>query len=219
MIRPWSAGPAAGGAIVLPGDQLPVPGQESLRGDDRCHRHQSAVAERLCFDGHSTALVVRKPESTTAELLTQDLVLLAEVVDCLLLLLIHPARDRDQHEPERIENGHPSTVSRVTSATTRRSHCFQCVRVSGQNEIAFCAASVSRFIQDLSVDQASRGHHCHPQPTCSSIHRRLRPRLLPIRSSKTISEASQQNGPQPCFLRNIGPCDRSHCAPTAPLVL
>jgi hypothetical protein len=38
--------------------------------------------------------------------------------------LIHPARGRDQHEPERIENAHPSTVSRVISATTRHSHCF-----------------------------------------------------------------------------------------------
>ena len=135
LIRPWSAGPAAGGSIVLAGDQLPVPGQESLRRDDRCHRRQSAVAESLCFDSQSTALFVRKPESTTAELLTQDLVLLAQILDCLLLLLIHPARDRDQHEPERIENAHPSTVSRVISATTRHSHCFQRVRVSGHNEL------------------------------------------------------------------------------------
>jgi hypothetical protein len=45
VIRPWSAGPAAGGSIVFPGDQLPVPGQESLRRDDRCHRRQNAMAE------------------------------------------------------------------------------------------------------------------------------------------------------------------------------
>jgi hypothetical protein len=41
-----------------------------------------------------------------------------------LLLLIHPASHRDQHEPERIENAHPSTVSRVISATTSHSHVF-----------------------------------------------------------------------------------------------
>jgi hypothetical protein len=36
-----------------------------------------------------------------------------------LLLLIPPARDRDQHESQRIENAHPSTVwARVISATT-----------------------------------------------------------------------------------------------------
>jgi hypothetical protein len=51
-------------------------------------------------------------------LLTQDFVLLAQILYCLLLLLIDPARDRDQHEPERIENAHPSTVSRVISAMT-----------------------------------------------------------------------------------------------------
>jgi hypothetical protein len=73
------------------------------------------VAESLCFDSQSTPLFVREPESTTAELLPQDLVLLAQTLDCLLLLLIHPARDRDQQEPERIENAHPSTVSRVIS--------------------------------------------------------------------------------------------------------
>jgi hypothetical protein len=28
-----------------------------------------------------------------------------------LLLLIHPARDGNQHEPERVENAHCSTVS------------------------------------------------------------------------------------------------------------
>jgi hypothetical protein len=82
----------------------------------------------------SRRLFVREPESTTAELLTQDLVLFPQILDCLLLLLIHPARDRDQHEPERIENAHPSTVSGVISAMTRHPHCFQRLRVSGQNE-------------------------------------------------------------------------------------
>src|SRR5215472_14556343 len=32
-------------------------------------------------------------------------------VDCLLLLLIHPARDGNQHEPKWVENAHCSTVS------------------------------------------------------------------------------------------------------------
>src|SRR5262249_34445351 len=38
-------------------------------------------------------------------------ILLAQIVDCLLLLLIHPARDGNQHEPKRVENAHCSTVS------------------------------------------------------------------------------------------------------------
>lgn len=78
---------------------------------------QNAPAESLCFGGESTALFVRKPESATTELLAQDLVLLAQVLDCVLLLLIHPARDGDYHEAERIENAHASTVSRAISLT------------------------------------------------------------------------------------------------------
>src|SRR5215467_10932186 len=50
-------------------------------------------------------------KSATAELLAQHPILLAQIVDCLLLLLIHPARDGNQHEPKRVENAHCSTVS------------------------------------------------------------------------------------------------------------
>jgi hypothetical protein len=42
-------------------------------------------------------------------LLTEELALLEQILDCLLLLLIHSARDQDQHGPEPIENAHPST--------------------------------------------------------------------------------------------------------------
>src|SRR3954454_23864718 len=83
-----------------------MPGKESLRRDDRCDRRQRATAESLCFGRQSTALFVSKPEPATAKLLTQHLVLLAQILHRLLLLLIHPARNRDQYEPERIENAH-----------------------------------------------------------------------------------------------------------------
>jgi hypothetical protein len=88
-----------------------VPGQQSLRRDDRRDLRQSAPAEPLGSGSEPTALVIRATNSAAAELLAQNPILLTEIVDCLLLLLIHPARDRDQHEPERIENAHRSTVS------------------------------------------------------------------------------------------------------------
>src|SRR5262249_7287582 len=56
-------------------------------------------------------LVVRETKSATAELLAQHPILLAQLVDCPLLLLIHPARDGNQHEPKRVENAQCSTVS------------------------------------------------------------------------------------------------------------
>jgi len=37
-------------------------------------------------------------------LLPQDSILLAEVVDCELLLFVHPAGHCVQHKPERVEN-------------------------------------------------------------------------------------------------------------------
>ena len=40
-----------------------MPGQESLRRDERCDRRQSAPAESLCFGSESTALIVGKREA------------------------------------------------------------------------------------------------------------------------------------------------------------
>jgi hypothetical protein len=52
-------------------------------------------------------LVIRQAQSSPAKLFTKDPVFLAQVLDHLELLLIHPAGDRDQHEPEGIKNfGH-----------------------------------------------------------------------------------------------------------------
>src|SRR4051794_36065599 len=104
--HPRFAGPAAGSSIVLPGDELPMPRKESLGRDDRCDGHQGTPAESFRFGRQSTALFVGKPEAATTELLTQHLVFLAQILDRLLLLLIHPARNRDQHEPEGIESAH-----------------------------------------------------------------------------------------------------------------
>ena len=38
------------------------------------------------------------------ELLAENPVLLAKVINDLQLVLVHPPGDRDQHEPERIQN-------------------------------------------------------------------------------------------------------------------
>jgi len=61
----------------------------------------------------STALFVSKPESATAKLLAQHLVLLAQILYRLLLLLIHPARNRDQQN----RNGSRTVSSAVLQKT------------------------------------------------------------------------------------------------------
>jgi len=88
-----------------------VPSQQSPRGDDRCDLRQRASAETFGSHRKPATLVVRETKSATAELLAQHPILLAQIVDCLLLLLIHPARDGNQQEPKRVENAHCSTVS------------------------------------------------------------------------------------------------------------
>src|SRR5215470_863028 len=71
----------------------------------------SASAESFGSRREPATLVIRETKSATAELLAQHPILLAQIVNCLLLLLIHPARDGNYHEPERVENAHCSTVS------------------------------------------------------------------------------------------------------------
>src|SRR4051794_19725187 len=94
-----------------------MPSKESLRPivatAARAHRPES-----FRFGRQSTALFVSKPESATAKLLRQELVLLAQILGRLLPLLIHPSRKRDQHKTERIENAHQPyhLVSRYRSA-------------------------------------------------------------------------------------------------------
>ena len=71
---------------------------------------QRASVETFGSHRKPSTLVVRETKSATAELLEQHPILLAQIVDCLLLLLIHPARDGNQQEPTRVENAHYSTV-------------------------------------------------------------------------------------------------------------
>ena len=89
--------------------------QQSLRSDDGRDLRQSATAEVLCSRREPTPLVVGETKSAAPKLFAQYPVLLTQIVDCLLLLLIHPTRDRDQHEPERIKNVHASRYHRCNS--------------------------------------------------------------------------------------------------------
>jgi hypothetical protein len=56
----------------------------------------------LCIQ--TAALIVGEAKSPVAQLLPQGSVLLAEVVDCELLVFVHPAGHCDQQKPERVEN-------------------------------------------------------------------------------------------------------------------
>ena len=59
--------------------------------------------QSLGFHGQSTALIVIKPKPTWAELLAQNPVLLAQVIDDLVFPLVHPSGHGDQYETKRIQ--------------------------------------------------------------------------------------------------------------------
>ena len=69
------------GAVVLPCDEQAVPAQDRVRRDDTGNLLERLPADRLALDRQSSALGVSQPKTTSAELLSQDAVLLAEVVD------------------------------------------------------------------------------------------------------------------------------------------
>lgn len=81
-----------------------MPSQQRLRGDDAGHFRQSFAAQPFGLGGQPTALIVIQPQALIAELLAEYAIFLAEIIDHLLLQLVHPSGYRDEQEPERIEN-------------------------------------------------------------------------------------------------------------------
>jgi hypothetical protein len=56
------------------------------------------ATELLGFGRKAAPLVIVKPQTRAADLVAQDSVLLHEVVDDVLLMLIHPSRNRHDHK-------------------------------------------------------------------------------------------------------------------------
>src|SRR5450759_4087184 len=87
-------------AVVLPGNQLSMPGQQRLGRDNRGHLGQNLPSQSFGLGRQATALVIVEPQPTAIELLAKHPVLLAKVVNDLLLALIHPPGNGDHHKPE-----------------------------------------------------------------------------------------------------------------------
>jgi hypothetical protein len=93
-----------------------VPGQQGLRCDNRSDFSQSASSESFGLGCEPATLIVGKSKPAPAELFPKYSVFLPQVVDRLLLLLVHPSGNRNEHESERIQNPtHASTVSSDTA--------------------------------------------------------------------------------------------------------
>ena len=72
--------------------------------EQKCVRPRMAAKCKVILarglSGQSTTLVIVEPHSPSAELLANNPVLLARVIDDLQLTSVHPPADGDQHEPE-----------------------------------------------------------------------------------------------------------------------
>jgi hypothetical protein len=76
-VRP--SGPAPEAAVVLMGDQSPMPREQRIRRDDGPNRRERPPAERLGFRGQADTLIVGESHSPGTELLAQHAVLRLEM--------------------------------------------------------------------------------------------------------------------------------------------
>jgi hypothetical protein len=83
--------------IVLHGDELSIPAEDCVRGNDAAELTQHLYAEFLPLHHEAAPLFVVEPKALGAELLTQHPILLLQIIDDLLLLSIGPTGDRNQY--------------------------------------------------------------------------------------------------------------------------
>ncbi len=100
-------GSPRGSTLVGPllGHELPVATEDSVGRDERSNFGESAPSNSLAPHGQSAALIVGQAESSSTELLLQDSILLAEILDDRILLTGDPAGQGGDEDLPRSENG------------------------------------------------------------------------------------------------------------------
>ena len=99
-------------AVVLPSDQVPMPGQQRGGGHDRNDVVDHPPRQFPCLGGQTNALIVREAQPPRSELLPEHTVLLLEVVDHIALLLMDPAGHRHKQTSQRMrQRRHHASVS------------------------------------------------------------------------------------------------------------
>ena len=101
----WPAWPAIGRPVVFPGDEVAIPAEQGVRGDDPGDLFQATSSQSLSLEGESTSLVVREPEPSAWDVLTQDPILLLEILNLSLLMSIDPPRREEDNEAQEIWHG------------------------------------------------------------------------------------------------------------------
>src|SRR5262249_21128940 len=85
-------------AIVLLSDEFPVPRHQGFWSHNRRHLRQQLAAEFFRLRRQSAALFVGESHSFATDLLTKNAILLEQIFDDMLLMPIHPARDRHDNK-------------------------------------------------------------------------------------------------------------------------
>jgi hypothetical protein len=90
-------------AIVLLGDQLPIPSQQGFRRDDCRDLCQNLPAQLLRLCRKATALIIAVPDSAIADLFSKNTIFLGEIFNDMLLMLVHPAGYGDDQKRKWIQ--------------------------------------------------------------------------------------------------------------------
>jgi hypothetical protein len=96
------SGSALGTAIILLGNEFPMPGQQCVRRNKVRNVIQQSPTHKFGFGRQTATLIIGKPKPTSAKLLSENSILFPQVLDGMLLLLVHPSAERNDYELERI---------------------------------------------------------------------------------------------------------------------
>ena len=157
--RPTST--SAGAAVVLPGNQPPVPAENRVRHDDAGDLRQNPPAEFLASHRESTALGVGQAKWTWAKLLPEDPILLPEIIDHVFLVAVHPASGREYEEAQSVWHSLRLLREQPLAPTLFRRF-----------------ANLGRFVAPYGVDAPVPGYPKRPVPRDEDAAKALRKRTL-----------------------------------------
>ena len=87
-----------------------MPAHQRIGGDERGDGVERPSPEEPSLRRQSTTLIVSQPKLPATKLLFEDPVLLDQVGDNVLLMPMHPARNRQQEQLERESSGRHSAI-------------------------------------------------------------------------------------------------------------
>ena len=80
-----------------------MPSQQRLGSHDRCDPVEQPPSDFLCPRCQPPTLVIGKTHSAVANLLSQNPILLDQIMDDMLLVLVHPAGQGDDEKGNRVQ--------------------------------------------------------------------------------------------------------------------